>query len=107
LNLSNYNTDYSTFRKNFEKCNENKLIIDDSIKILLLDVLKVNPKNIPQNSNKVYYLDKNNKKFYSKNSYKIQGKHPSGFNMNFYYKIFYCFYLNNTLYYYFEVYFLD
>jgi len=82
LNLSNYNTDYSTFRKNFEKCNENKLIIDDSIKILLLDVLKVNPKNIPQNSNKVYYLDKNNKKFYSKNSYKIQGKHPSGFNID-------------------------
>ena len=80
LNYNNYRCDYKEFRKNFEKCNNEKLVIDDFL-ITILNIFKINPKRFQEEENTSYLIDKNAKKYVKENKIK-KGKHPIGFDFD-------------------------
>ena len=81
LNLSNYNTDYETFRQKFEKCNDNNSIIDDTLRDILINVFKIEPNNL-HTKNFRYNLGQLSKKYVKRIACEFQGKHPLGFDMD-------------------------
>ena len=82
LNISNYQQDYNSFKEQFKKCNEKKIIFDETFEYILQKMFNINTKNIPKSENNKYTITKFIKKYTDHNSYTIKGKHPLGFNID-------------------------
>ena len=81
LNLNNYLCDYDSFRKNFMKCNNEKLKIDIAFQSILEKVFKINFENLREIENNCYSINVN-KKFTDKDTYSTKGRHPIGYNID-------------------------
>ena len=82
LNLNNYFCDYNTFRKNFMKCNNEKVKIDIVFQTVLERVFRIKIEKIKLNENECFPIDNFIKKYTHKDTYSIKGKHPMWYNID-------------------------
>lgn len=84
INPSNYfKNDYWSFKKEFMKCNEEILSIDETLYDYLANTFQINPKKILKAENKRYsFNDLIKKSNNSKERFTMKRKHPIGYNID-------------------------